>query len=108
MRIKPTSKNLARFNTEDVFALKYHDTVVLCLDRANSSITLKTGGWETMNTSVAMDIGFKELGVKAHVEYRKNKKEQGLFLNIRGERIKIEDGMKVEITPLELALYEAQ
>lgn len=101
MRIKQTSKSLSRFNTDNSYALKYHNTVVLELNREAATITLRTDGWETMNTAAAMTFGFKELGIDASVDFRKNKKEQGLFLNIEGKRLKIEHGTKVALNPLE-------
>lgn len=97
MRIKSTSRNLKRTVNADVYALKYHDTTVFEFNRSTNQVTLRTGGWNTMNTARAIDIAFEEIGVKAFVEYRNNKKEKGLFLNINGNRVRVTHGMTVEI-----------
>ena len=97
MHLKSTSKTLHRTNNEALYSIQYHNTIVLSFDKLNNAITLKTDGWETMNTAKSMTIGLEEAGIEAHVECRNNKKEQGLFLVINGNRHKVYNGMTVNL-----------
>jgi hypothetical protein len=105
MHIKQTSPSLRRVNNESTFSIQYHKTVVLTFDKKTGKVTFRTDGWETMNTATAMSFGLTELGFDAHVEYRNNKKEQGLFLVTSSKREQIRHGSEVSVSSkLERAL----
>lgn len=95
MMIKSTSPSLHRVNNDAEYSIKYHNTVVLKCDKSANSFTLTTGGWETVNTARAMTFGLQDAGIEGHVEYRKNKNEQGLYLVLDGNRFKIYNGITI-------------